>query len=327
MINRRFTVSQLLAVVGTLILVSQLWLIISSLQLAKKQAPNHDLAGALIVAWTKTDSFLDDVYTFNIPGIKSSLENFLTAYEKSNINAKMCIQVAVSSFSVDDRDVSEHCTKGTSIAELTSNASQITLHSGSVPITVASKQLAAVSYYLSQGEGLTYRGVGSSVITSIVFAEMLLIGSLVWVAKHLLSQGNNNRQTETAPPLDTPSEKQNLNNILKIVNSNKRAFAINEDITLVNYKHPYSEVIYKSGLSTKIKCSLTDLEQSFPIPLVRLNRSTLVKKELFESDENIDIKTNKDGHTVSIWIKGKEHELKVSSHYQDNLMHLISRGT
>ncbi|OAJ94058.1 hypothetical protein APB76_12680 [Vibrio bivalvicida] len=326
MMNRRFATSHILLLVGILLFCSQALFAASYFYIVKKQAPNHMLASALVVAWTKTDSFLDDVYTFNIHGIRSSLKNFLAAYEQSNTNANMCIQVTVSSFSADDRDVSEHCTKGASIPKLTANAANVTLHTGSIPITIASKQLAVVSYYLARGQRSLLGEITNFVLGLMVLAEILLLCAFSVAIKSLLTSKNSVEHQQPIEKLDASLEQQSLNNIHKIINGNKRAFAVNEDVTLVTYKHPYSEIIYKSGLSTKIKCSLTDLEQSFPIPFVRLNRSTLVHKSLFDSSENVDIKASKDHHIVTIWIKGKEYELKVSNHYQDNLMHLISRG-
>jgi|GEM_PF-3506051 len=326
MMIRSFATSHILLIIGVLLLCSQALFATSYFYLLKKPAPNHMLAGALVVAWTKTDSFLDDVYTFNIHGIRSSLKNFLAAYEQSNTNANMCIQVVVSSFSANDRDVSEHCTKGTSIPKLTANAANVALQTGSIPITIASKQLAVVSYYLARGQRALIGQITAYVFALMVLAEILLLCAFGVAIKSLLASKNSVAHQQPTEELEPSLEQQSLNNIHKIINGNKRAFAVNEDVTLVTYKHPYSEIIYKSGLSTKIKCSLTDLEQSFPVPFVRLNRSTLVHKSLFDSSENVDIKASKDHHIVTIWIKGKQYELKVSNHYQDNLMQLISRG-
>lgn len=312
--------------IATLLLISQLIVITSYFLRTNHQESNYSLADALIAGWTKTDAFMDDVYTFNTHGIHSSLQRFIAAYEESDIHTNMCIQVTINSFDSNDRDITELCTKDSSIPRLTASASSVEMHSNSLPITIATKQLATVNYYLTQKPSSFSSQYTSIDLSLFLVALVLTAMAFVIAVKEIMVSPSPVKESLQSISPELPAERQQLENIGKIINSNKRLFALNEDVVLISYHHPYSNVIYKSGLSTKLKCSLVDLEQSFPLALVRINRSTLVNQELLQVGDNIDIKALKNGHLVIISVKGQKHELKVSNHYKDNLLSVISRG-
>lgn len=290
--------------------------------LTSNKEPDYKLAASLIMAWTQTDSFLDDIYTFNIRGIESSLEAFLIAYHNSDIDAHICIRVTISSLAFDNRDTTEHCTPQASVPLLTASASSLDLRTGSVPIRVASKDLAVVDYFISKGN----RSLFNSPMWIFIFASMLCLSAFLILYSNLYID-----QCIPVKASDKYRDKldnleQNLSNIEKVVNSNKRHFAINEDVIVVFYKHPYSEVIYKTGLSNKIKCSLSDLEHSFSLPLVRLNRSTLINRDILASGDYSDIKSCEKGYLIHLKVKERTLDITVSNHYKSNLVDIISGG-
>ncbi|NVD07156.1 hypothetical protein FCU94_09560 [Vibrio sp. JPW-9-11-11] len=309
-------------IIWPILLFSQVAYLYGYYHLANNKQPDFKLAASLITAWTQTDSFLDDVYTFNIRGIESSLEAFLVAYHDSDIDAHICIRVTINSLAFDNRDTTEHCTQGASVTLLTANASNLDLRTGSVPIQVASKSLAVVDFFISKGN----RTLFNSPVWVVILAIMLSIGAFLlhcWLCRIDEPMAQKELDKSTGKRSET---EQNLANIHKVVNNNKRYFAINDDIVVVVYKHPYSELIYKTGLSNKIKCSLSDLEHSFSLPLVRLNRSTLVNRDILANGECSDIKSLKEGYVVKLNIKQRTLDIKVSNHYKNNLVDTISGG-
>lgn len=309
-------------IVFPIFILSQIVYLYGYYSLTNNKEPDFKLAASLITAWTQTDSFLDDVYTFNIRGIESSLEAFLVAYHDSDIDAHICIRVTINSLAFDNRDTTEHCTQGASVSLLTSNASNLDLRSGSVPTRIASKDLAIVDYFISKGN----RALFNSPIWIFVLAVILCMSSFLihyWV---YTIDNSAAKKTPNRKPDKLSEAEQSLANIYKVVNNNKRHFAINGDIIVVLYKHPYSELIYKTGLSNKIKCSLSDLEHSFSLPLVRLNRSTLINRDILTSGDYSDIKAYKEGYLVNLKIKGRCLDIKVSNHYRNNLLDIISGG-
>ncbi|WP_394144455.1 LytTR family DNA-binding domain-containing protein [Vibrio atypicus] len=315
-----------IALAALLLILTQAMLVIAYFNTLESKTPNDSLAGALIEGWTKTDAFLDDIYTFNTDGIRSSLQRFISAYEQSNIDADMCIQVTIHSFTSNNRDILELCTADTSIPKLTTRASRIEVNSNSLPITMGNKKVAVVNYYLAEKLTSFQDKYFVSSLNLFILAELLSFAAFFALMKLILLNHPPTKAYEENDAPVIPPERQQIENICKIINSNKRAFALNEDVVLITYSHPYSKVIYKSGLSTKIKCSLVDLEQSFPLALIRINRSTLVNQELLQVGDNVDIKASKDSHQVIINVKGQKYELKVSNHYKDNLLTVISRG-
>lgn len=294
---------------------------------ARKPSLNLSLPVDIISAWVHSDSFIDDVYTFNLDGISDNLRRFIEAFDHTS-GYSICINAKVKNFDNNSQETSEQCTSDTSVSFLTRNAKTLQLETGDIPIAIGSKKMGIVRYYIGARAHpsfftqyvLTSICIGLTAVIDLVLLTMLVKRRRVCPTPdgQILSDTD-----ATCTTLQAPIEsdyKERIDTTFKIANSNKRYFALNQDILAVLYKHPYSEIVYKNGTATKIKCSLTDLEKSLPLNLLRVNRSALINLTQAKEHQSLEIITREKQSTIYFNLKDRKINLKITKQYHDTLL-------
>ncbi|AUI87596.1 hypothetical protein BS333_14365 [Vibrio azureus] len=114
-------------------------------------------------------------------------------------------------------------------------------------------------------------------------------------------------------------QQARLTNIGKIIDRNKRVFAINKDLLYAEYEHPYTNTVYTNGKKERPRCSLAE-----SLDLVRLNRSTLVNSSLIKEFGDIQTKKDKKSYQLVLQVKSKSIGLEISKQSETTLLKVFS---
>lgn len=292
---------------------------------------------ALVTSWARSSSVLDDVYTFNTASLKSRSDGIVQSYHEQFPSYGLCLSVFVSSFSTEAREQITSCSGDDSIFTLNAEyAGQLV--SGTRELSIGDSQLGNVTWYLVDKvpvwqQPATWWKYLSVALVSIMEGMLLhtwLIrredkkeSAMVEQAnQRMLSTVNQSKVLEDA--LD--DVRSRLNNIDGLIHKNKRHFPINKDIVYVSYKHPYSILHYSSGKTLQLRASLAEIEESFSINIVRVNRSTLICPDVLKSHGDIHTAKDAKGYEISLKIKGIDHNIVVSKPYEHALFSAIGHG-
>lgn len=283
-------------------------LLIVSFLYREPDTNSRNFAKRLIYAWTESDAFLDDIYTFNIQGITDSLTRLLSVYDNENYK-DICIILNLNSLSGGESKTEQVCTNNNAINNTTFNPFYIF----DVPLSVGDIDFGQIKMYESNNSYNTGFILKMLFFISMVgyflfFVYFFMIIYRLKSEKECLENSSENNDIKN---------KNKLNTLVKIISNNKQHFALNNDIVFATYEHPYSNLYYKNGNALAIRCSLLDLESLSLVDFVRLNKSSIVNS-LFLKQEKI-IGFRRDQSLVTVVIKKKEYEIIVSPVFKDNI--------
>lgn len=110
---------------------------------------NSDNIKNIITAWVNTDSFSDMAYSYNIHGINESITALVESYNSDIDTSDICIASTIHNFNGTDQDHRIHCTSGTTLTKLTSNAKEVELVTGDIILQIGAQILGHVEYYIA----------------------------------------------------------------------------------------------------------------------------------------------------------------------------------
>lgn len=279
-----------------------------------KEGDNHkkEFTKKLISAWTESDAFLDDVYTFNVQGITDSLTRLLSVYDGRNYK-NVCVLLNLNSFSGGANEIREECTNDITVSSMINESSSHPIHIFDIPLNIGNKNLGSIKIYESH-----YRQNNLLVFNILFFVSCFCITffAIYYLLKFHISKKEKESLVMGLRD-DTNKYERQLAALVKVIANNKQHFALNEDIVFVTYEHPYSNLFYKNGNTLSIRCSLLDLESLFFVDFIRLNKSTVVNKIFLKQEDTIFFHRNHS--SVSIKIKKKDFEVNISPVFKENL--------
>ncbi len=254
----------------------------------------------MISLWVESPSFLDDVYTFNTDAIDEGVNRILKFYQ-NDIDRDICISVYVKSFSdkTNESEAWSSCSPGNSMSKMTSKNKEI--KTNEFIISIGNDNLGTITYFMASSNTTIYRNIIIFILLAISYSVLLFICLRARSKNKVIIEKDQNQEKTT--------------NITNIMNRNKRSFAIHKDVVYISYNHPYCHVFYRNGQQASLRCSLTELEKSFPtIDLVRVNRSISINEVLLMEQDII--KTNLTNNSISIRIKNTKIDLIIGNSYK-----------
>lgn len=308
-----------------IVVVSNLGVFIISKSDAEINVSKGVFAGTML-AWTKSQSFLDEVYTFNVDGIGGRIESLIDLYAETQSQLSICISIEIVSFSSEDREARSYCSEGKTIYSLTSDSGADVL-SGREELKIGLKNMGHFSWYVANTKSVPFYQRGSIsplFILVLTLVEVLIISYLISIARRTLEV------SKASPPVSSEQikllalQQSRLANIGKIIDRNKRVFAINKDLLYAEYEHPYTNTVYTNGKKERLRCSLAELKNSFSLDLVRLNRSTLVNSTLIREFGEIQTKKDKKSYLLVLQVKSKSVELEIGKQSETTLLKVFS---
>lgn len=307
--------------IAALIVLSNLAII----KICKIENENHISKGVIdgtMVSWANSQSFLDEVYTFNVDGIAGRVESLILLYSRTQPEISICISVEINSFSHDDSEDRTYCSKGESLISMTSREGQHVL-SGSEEITIGLKKLGSLSWYVGNSKAVPFYkrdGFCNMLVVLICFMQL----SALLLTCRFGKRKTHNIKNESEPNEEVLALTQRLSNIGKIIDRNKRVFAVNRDLLYASYEHPYTNTVYTNGKSERLRCSLVELENSFGVDLVRLNRSTLINQSIIADFGDVKSQKDKKSYQVVLEVKSKKIELEIGKQSEAEILKLFS---
>ncbi|NOI26373.1 hypothetical protein [Vibrio mediterranei] len=256
----------------------------------------------IIQSWTDSQSFKDSLYTFNIEGVRRELEDALTIVSQYINGYHVCISLELYNFTDDMHDVENLCTDGSSMSSIKAS-NGITI--GSFERYIGDKKLATLTYFI---EGRTR----SNIMTLLKYSSLLSVLLLVVISNLAMFYNRKNVVFK-----DSIKDVDDSLEVLKcIFNKNKQSFAFNGNLICVEYEHPYSLLFYKNNRTLKIRASLSEIEKTNVLRMVKINRSVLFNYEYIDSCRV----SNSSNKSLSIKTGSFCKEYQVGNQYWDNLI-------
>ncbi|QUM81397.1 LytTR family transcriptional regulator DNA-binding domain-containing protein [Moritella sp. 5] len=285
-------------------------------------------------SWVRSEAFLDGVYTFNIESITTNIKRLIEFNDENNSMSAICIAINLKSFSNEDAVSHTYCSKGYTLYLLT------TKHRGSITsekenLTIGMLNLGSASWYIAESDNIPFYSRSELYwyyVFIITFIETLLF-FVIMKNKH---QDSTNSKTEIAESQESDILKKleeevccyqlKMININKIVERNKRVFAINKNVLYASYEHPYTNILYTNGTFERLRCTLAELEKSFPLDFIRLNRSTIVNTEIIKDYSTLTTDTKTDRYYLSLNLKNNNSLLEIGKKFEQSLLERLYSG-
>lgn len=279
---------------------------------------------SLVSMRVKSAPFIENVYFFNVEGIYHQMQTFIGIYENNHPELSGCLSIEMHSINGTEQAERVACTQNDSLGSLSTMPSSATIQ-GVHDIMVGAQNLGKFRWIASNAPDLPwYKQASFSpfLFALIILLELLMFGWLYAHYEHKLA---------VVAPLDRCDVKTcgiqdksvRLVNIGKIIDKNKRFFAVNKDLLMVTYQHPYSNLTYCNGTEQKLRCSLTELESSFRDDFVRINRSCLISSGRIAEYGNVRLGRDNKNHELVLELKGKSLILEVGKQYYGSLQKLF----
>jgi len=305
---------------------------------AERQEINQRVFLGTMRFWVSSEAFLDRVYTFNIDSITAHIKNLITLHDQNNPMSVICIAINLKSFLNEDAASHTYCSEGYTLYLLT------TKHRGSIisekeNLEIGMLNLGSASWYIAESDNMPFY-LRSEVywyyVFIITFIEALLF--LIIIIKNKHRDGTNsstekgesekNEESDTLKKLKAEADGYRLQmiNISKIVERNKRVFAINKNILYASYEHPYTNILYTNGKFERLRCTLSELEKSFPLDFIRLNRSTIVNAEIIKDYSTLTTDAKTDRYNLSLNLKNNNSLLEVGKTFEQSLLERLYSG-
>ena len=242
-----------------------------------------------------------------------SASRIVTAYKNSDAELDMCISVYLKNTASTEVSVKNYCSPNKSIDMLIDDTTLDYLVSGKQEINVNGKSVGYISYFISSDSTV------SQMYSIIVF----LLGSLVETAILVFMWRNATNWKSNSPENADNDDtfRDNINNINKIIEKNKKFFPINNNIVVARYEHPYTQVQYTNGRTNKFRCSLYEMENSFTLPLMRLNGSVLINKSALIENMNT-IREEGGRHWITVTCGGESIQIEVGQKYLTTVLNV-----
>ncbi len=222
--------------------------------------------------WSGSSAFLSLIYDFNL---KSLTEEAKSILNRSPLKA--CIIIELESFSKLNEETEFICSNGLEMQSVPLDLYSVTRNT----IKIGSRDMGEISYIVPIVSS-RLSSILFTFIEAIFFAALQL--SVIFFVNKKLTVNSSLPIANNAPLQEETKAVMALSNIKKIMDKNKNTFTVNDQIILACYEHPYTVLHKKNGKEDLIRCSLSELENSFPIEFIRVNRSTLFNKEYFYND-------------------------------------------
>lgn len=288
----------------------------------------------------KSPPFKDSVYTFNVFHTSNMLKDLVNSYDHEKFGASVCITIQIINFRAEDQDTNTYCSKGESIVSLTSPDRVSEVENGQVRLNIVNKDLGHISWFIapSYNRPLMHRIIDLKKVPYI--SAFFQIAVILWFGMVTFRRQDLDHDLEMISPnalveiqglkeeMDAQSQTielttKRLTTIEKIIDNNKSQFVINKDVSYIEYKHPHANIFYQDGRSKKLRCSLVDIENSFPVQFVKINRSILLSQNYLTSG-NVTIKKKGDKSYLSLKLKTQTKEIEVGATYSNSVAVLLT---
>ncbi|KJF89429.1 hypothetical protein [Photobacterium leiognathi] len=277
----------------------------------------NNLISKLIVS----HEFQDNIYTDNIEDLKESLDSIVKYYNEIYPNLFICLSLNVNSFSKKQDNSIISCAEYNSIRYIGNNFI-VKNASGSSNITFNDKNFGILMWYISANE----KNILSKFYLNSSFADFLFFLEILLLLTSTLFLINKKTNEVIIKDLENQNKImiQKINNVKNIVLKNKRSFPTNDKLIIASYYHPYTIIHFIDGKNDRLRCSLAELENSFELEFIRVNRSCMVVKQHLFSFGDISLSTDKSNHQLLLDIKGTIHTISIGKKYESQLISLLS---
>ncbi|MBN3574384.1 hypothetical protein [Vibrio neptunius] len=272
---------------------------------------------SVLESWVQSPTVIDDVYTFNYQALTNRMSLLIDSYESIDW-FRVCLELDLQSFSTKDEVQKTVCSGGNTLLSLTQQ--QYKLDAGVSELMIGKKKLGHINwYFFSKNE---YQQLGLNVILFIASSTLpILLILYIYRANHYVKEQDGIQSHENdidEYKRENSVLKNRITNISKIISRNRKLFAYSDEIAFAKYTHPYSEVLMTNGIKHKIRCTLTELENSFSDDFIRLSRSIILRESIIKN--NASIKIDGGEHYIEFSIKSQTHRLPISKSCVNNII-------
>ena len=290
---------------------------------------------------SKSTPFQGSVYNFKVSHISGTLTDLIHSYDEQNFGVSVCISIQLFNFRTEDQESQTFCSEGESMVKLTSADRVSDVDNGELRLIVLKKDLGSISWFIapSYNRPLLQKFVNYEFVP--YFSAFFQVAVIAWFGLVTMRGTNEGSEqggydVETQMELAALREEMNVQGqtlematkrfatIEKIIDNNKSKFFINKDISYVEYEHPTANIYYLDGRNNQLRSSLVDLENSFPVHLVKVNRSILVSQN-FLSSGNATIQKKGDKSYLILKLKNKKtKEIEIGATYAKTITSIMT---
>lgn len=266
---------------------------------------------------------LENAYYFNREGLLDVIQTFLDRHKKANPDIGICIDLHLKTYDGHQESDVTRCTEGvkwTSLSEASERDQIYNKHK----LVFQDREIGSVSWLISNAKQLPWykeHSIDELYFILMTLLEIGLVGYIIVSLRNRIEVVDSRIDWQSAELLSPPKIKTSprLKNIEKIIARNRRFFAINEDVIAAIYKHPNAKLFYLNGTMKEIRCSLTELENSFFDHYLRVSRSCIVNKKIISHHGVIRLSKNRINHELAITIKDRTEVIEVGPKYLETV--------
>lgn len=266
---------------------------------------------------------LENAYFFNREGLVQDIQSFLERHKKENPDIGICVNLHLKTYDGHQETDVTRCTDGVQWTSL-SEASERDQIYNKYELVFQNRKIGSVSWLISNAKQLPWykeHSIDELYFILMTLFEIVLVGYIIVYLRTRFEVVDTRIDGQNAELLSPPKIKLSprLKNIEKIIARNRRFFAINEDVIAAIYKHPNAKLFYLNGTTKEIRCSLTELENSFFDHYLRVSRSCIVNKRIISHHGVVRLSKNRVNHELAITIKDRTEVIEVGPKYLETV--------